>query len=89
MVIATTYIHRLLSTPTLPKYTVGSVPGHCLHVRVACFLCVFLFCFFVVVFLFVFFCVCVFCFLFFFFGGGVLLLLLFFSFAKRPDRHDF
>ena len=37
MVIATTYIHRLLSKPTLPKYTVGSVPGHCLHVRVACF----------------------------------------------------
>ena len=26
-------LHRLLSIPTLPKYTVGSVPGHCFHVR--------------------------------------------------------
>ena len=29
--------------PTLPKYTVGSVPGHCLHVRVVVF-CLFVFC---------------------------------------------
>ena len=69
MVIETTYIHRLLSKPTLPRYTVGSVPGHCLHVRVACYWVFFL-------------------------GGGLLLLLFFvvvvvFSFAKRPDHHDF
>ena len=30
--------------PTLPKYTVGSVPGHCVHVRVT-FVVVFCCCF--------------------------------------------
>ena len=34
-------LHRLLSIPTLPKYTIGSVLGHCLHVRVTC-VCLFL-----------------------------------------------
>ena len=48
-------LHRLLSIPRLPKYTVGPVPGHCLHVRVT---------FFVVVFFFFFFFCC--CFFFFF-----------------------
>ena len=57
-------LHRLLSIPTLPKYTVGSVPGHCLHVRVA------FVCFFVFLLLFVFVC------LFFFLGGGVFFLFL-------------
>ena len=27
-------IYRSLSLPTLPKYTVGSVPGQCLHVHI-------------------------------------------------------
>ena len=31
----------MLSIPTLPKYMVDSVPGHCLHVRVTFFVVVF------------------------------------------------
>ena len=41
-------LHRLFNIPTLPKYTVGSVPGHCLHVclRVTFFFFFFFFFFF-------------------------------------------
>ena len=45
MIIATTFTVYRQPLTTLPKYTIGSVPGHCLHVY-TCYVLFFFFFFF-------------------------------------------